>query len=192
MSYPLRQRYFVLAESSTEFCVLRIYYKVVESSWGTIPLKKKSSIPIGTVRSVAPISTKIKQGEEESSLMVLGNMIVVASRSCILLRSSFHNYLHSFVQLYMFLTGKQFSVTFKIFDGEKASPSPSGLLTRSRRGSDATLGSRPGEGSELGEGDSDGERDGNDNSRSKSMILKAEDLKVRLSILSLGCTPMQF
>lgn len=173
----------MLAESSTEFCVLRIYYKVVESSWGTIPLKKKSSIPIGTVRSVAPISTKIKQGEEESSLMVLGNMIVVASRSCILLRSSFHNYLHSFVQLYMFLTGKQFSVTFKIFDGEKASPSPSGLLTRSRRGSDATLGSRPGEGSELGEVDSDGERDGNDNSRSKSMILKAEDLKVRLPIL---------
>ena len=83
-------------------------------------------------------------------------------------------------------------MTFKLFDGEKASPSPSGLLTRSRRGSDATLGSRPGEGSELGEGDSDGERDGNDNSRSKSMILKAEDLKVRLSILSLACTPMQF
>jgi hypothetical protein len=53
----------VLAESSTEFCELRIYYKVVESSWGTIPLKKKASIPIGTVRSVAPISTKIKQGE---------------------------------------------------------------------------------------------------------------------------------
>ena len=60
----LPQRYFVLAESSTEFCELRIYYKVVESSWGTIPLKKKkASIPIGTVRSVAPISTKIKQGE---------------------------------------------------------------------------------------------------------------------------------
>jgi hypothetical protein len=69
-------------------------------------------------------------------------------------------------------------VTFKIFDGEKSSPS--GLLTRSRRGSDATLGSRPGDGSEAGEGDSDGEGDGNGNSRSKSMILKAEDLKVLL------------
>lgn len=67
-------------------------------------------------------------------------------------------------------------MTFKIFDGEKSSPS--GLLTRSRRGSDATLGSRPGDGSEAGEGDSDGEGDGNGNSRSKSMILKAEDLKV--------------
>ena len=83
---------------------------------------------------------------------------------------------------------------FKIFDGEKASSSPSGLLTRSRRGSDATLGSRPGEGSELGEGDSDGERDGNDNSRSKSMILKAEDLKVRLIVYTFTCMhaiPMQ-
>lgn len=69
-------------------------------------------------------------------------------------------------------------MTFKIFDGEKLSPS--GLLTRSRRGSDATLGSRPGDGSEAGEGDSDGEGDGNGNSRSKSMILKAEDLKVSL------------
>lgn len=71
-------------------------------------------------------------------------------------------------------------MAFKIFDGEKSSPS--GLLTRSRRGSDATLGSRPGDGSEAGEGegDSDGEGDGNENSRSKSMILKAEDLKVSL------------
>lgn len=80
MSFPLQQRYFVLAESSTEFCVLRIYYKVVESSWGTIPLKKKSSIPIGTVKSVAPISTKIKQGEEEAQLMALRDSISVASR----------------------------------------------------------------------------------------------------------------
>jgi hypothetical protein len=74
-------------------------------------------------------------------------------------------------------------VTFKIFDGEKSSPS--GLLTRSRRGSDATLGSRPVDGSEAGEGDSDGEGDGNGNSRSKSMILKAEDLKVLLLLYRL-------
>ena len=76
----------------------------------------------------------------------------------------------------LFQLGKQFSVTFQIFDGEKVSTS--GLLTRSRKGSDATLGSRPGEGSELGEGDSDGEGDDDGNSKSKSMVLKAEDLKV--------------
>ena len=49
----------------------------------------------------------------------------------------------------------------------------------------------------MGEGDSDGEGEGegggNGNSRNKSMILKAEDLKVVMpSIVSLTCAPYRF
>lgn len=61
-SHFIMQRYFVLSESSTEYCVLRIYYKVVESSWGTIPLKKKASVPISDMKAVSAVSTKIKTG----------------------------------------------------------------------------------------------------------------------------------
>lgn len=52
----------MLSESSSEFCVLRIYYKVVESCWGPVPLKKKSSIPIAAVKSVSSVSAKIQKG----------------------------------------------------------------------------------------------------------------------------------
>ena len=47
-----QRRYFVLSESSTEFCVLRIYYKAVESSWGTLPLKLKAAIPLSAIQMV--------------------------------------------------------------------------------------------------------------------------------------------
>ena len=52
----------MLCESSTQYCVLRIYYKVVESSWGTIPLKMKSSVPVADIKAVSAVSTKIKTG----------------------------------------------------------------------------------------------------------------------------------
>ena len=48
-----QRRYFVLSESSTEFCVLRIYYKAVESSWGTLPLKLKAAIPLSAIQMVS-------------------------------------------------------------------------------------------------------------------------------------------
>jgi hypothetical protein len=56
----------VLSESSEEFCVMRIYYKTVESSWGLVPLRKKATIPIGSMRGVSSVSSKIKQGEFKS------------------------------------------------------------------------------------------------------------------------------
>lgn len=58
----ITQRYFVLSESTTAFCVLRIYYKNIESSWGTIPLNLKSEIPVSSVVSVAAVGSKIKKG----------------------------------------------------------------------------------------------------------------------------------
>lgn len=56
------QRYFVLSESSIDFCVLKIFYKVVDSAWGPIPLKLKGSIPISAIQSVSSVSAKIKKG----------------------------------------------------------------------------------------------------------------------------------
>ena len=47
-----QRRYFVLSESATEFCVLRIYYKAVDSSWGTLPLKLKAAIPLSAIHMV--------------------------------------------------------------------------------------------------------------------------------------------
>jgi hypothetical protein len=65
------QRFFVLSESSEEFCVMGIYYKTVESSWGLVPLKKKATIAIGSVKGVSSVSSKIKQGEVRSRWLEL-------------------------------------------------------------------------------------------------------------------------
>ena len=58
------QRYFVLSESTTEFCVLRIFYKAVGSSWGTVPLKLKASIPISAVQTVTFNANRVKKGKQ--------------------------------------------------------------------------------------------------------------------------------
>jgi hypothetical protein len=60
--FLILQRYFVLSESATAFCILRIYYKNIESSWGTIPLKLKAEIPIASIISVAAVGSKINKG----------------------------------------------------------------------------------------------------------------------------------
>ena len=59
---PFHQRFFVLSESSSDFCVLKIFYEVTEASWGFVPLKMKASIPIAAMQSVACVSAKIKKG----------------------------------------------------------------------------------------------------------------------------------
>lgn len=72
-------------------------------------------------------------------------------------------------------SGKQFSLTFTSTEKEK------GQVPRSRKGSDATQASKghhdQGDASEWGDSDGDGEGDG----MIKSMVLKADNLKVRLS-----------
>lgn len=73
------------------------------------------------------------------------------------------------------MSGKQFSLTFTSTEKEKISH------PRSRKGSDATHASKgahdQGDMSEWGDSDGEGEGDG----MIKSMILKADDLKVRTS-----------
>jgi hypothetical protein len=155
------QRFFVLSESSEEFCVMRIYYKTVESSWGLVPLRKKATIPIGSVKGVSSVSSKIKQGELKSrrqELHIDFSSIGGLTNLNILLNS-----------------GKQFSLTYTSTEKEKG-PIP---IPRSRKGSDATHASKgahdQGDMSEWGDSDGEGEGDG----MIKSMILKADDLKVR-------------
>lgn len=52
----------VLSESSTQFCVLRIYSKVSVTSWGTVPLKLNTSVPILLIEAV--LTPPAKEGKE--------------------------------------------------------------------------------------------------------------------------------
>ena len=54
----------MLSESATEFCVLRIFYKAVGSSWGTVPLKLKAAIPISAIQMATFNANKVKKGKQ--------------------------------------------------------------------------------------------------------------------------------
>lgn len=58
------KRYFVLSESSTCFCVLRVYGKAVQSKWGMLPSQLRSSIPLAAVELVQTVGTVSKKGKE--------------------------------------------------------------------------------------------------------------------------------
>ena len=59
-----QRRYFVLSESATEFCTLRIFYKAVETTYGTVPHKLKASIPISAIQAVKFNASKIRKGKQ--------------------------------------------------------------------------------------------------------------------------------
>ena len=56
------KRYYVLSESASEFCVLRVYGKAVKTAYGLIPINLKTIIPISCVQSV--ISSAAHKGKE--------------------------------------------------------------------------------------------------------------------------------
>lgn len=57
-----QQRYFVLCESSQEFCVLKCFSKAVESAWGMIPLQLRTVIPASSIASVKTSTKKSSKG----------------------------------------------------------------------------------------------------------------------------------
>mmetsp|Transcript_21229 Transcript_21229/g.35978 ORF Transcript_21229/g.35978 Transcript_21229/m.35978 type:complete len:218 (+) Transcript_21229:3-656(+) len=59
-----QKRYFVLAESTTCFCVLRVFGKVVETAWGTVPLGLKASVPIHAMESIQSSNAVASHGRE--------------------------------------------------------------------------------------------------------------------------------
>ena len=59
-----QQRYFVLSESATQFCVLRIFGKAVPSKWGPLPLELKRAIPIHLIERVDTSTAKGSKGRE--------------------------------------------------------------------------------------------------------------------------------
>ena len=65
------QRYFVLSESSTCFCVLRIYTKCVTTAWGPVPIGLRTSIPIFAIEAVAAVPTVASKGTEYERLCLL-------------------------------------------------------------------------------------------------------------------------
>jgi hypothetical protein len=58
------QRYFVLAESTTCFCVLRIFSRAVVTAWGTAPVGLHASIPIYSMESVEALSLPAAKGTQ--------------------------------------------------------------------------------------------------------------------------------
>jgi len=59
-----QKRYFVLAESSTHYCVMRIFGRAVETLWGHAPLNCKTSIPICDIERVDTVAAKSSKGRE--------------------------------------------------------------------------------------------------------------------------------
>jgi hypothetical protein len=59
-----QKRYFVLSESSTHFCVLRIYNKAVLTKWGFAPLQLKTSIPLACIEQIDSLTAKGSSGKE--------------------------------------------------------------------------------------------------------------------------------
>jgi hypothetical protein len=56
------QRYFVLAESATCFCVLRIFSRAVATAWGSVAVGLRASIPIHAIESVDTVSNPAAKG----------------------------------------------------------------------------------------------------------------------------------
>lgn len=79
------KRYFVLAESHTNFCQLRVFTKAVEASWGTVPLDLRTTIPITAIESIDVIasngfyfkikyiSTEVIKEKENSNYVATGS-----------------------------------------------------------------------------------------------------------------------
>lgn len=47
-----QRRYFVLAESRTHFCVLKIYQRAIPAAWGDAPIQLKSTIPVVAINAI--------------------------------------------------------------------------------------------------------------------------------------------
>lgn len=59
----LQKKYFILRESTECFCELLIYAGAVESTWGNVPIRLKSAIPIFDIASVETVGSKGAQGK---------------------------------------------------------------------------------------------------------------------------------
>lgn len=69
------KRFYVLAESSTDFCVLKIYQSAIVSSWGLVPIKLKTVIPLSCIETVESIATKSSRGREFSIVVMLNGVL---------------------------------------------------------------------------------------------------------------------
>lgn len=58
------QRYFVLSESTTCFCVLRIFSHAVTAAWGPVAVGLKASIPIFSIEAVETVPAPAAKGKE--------------------------------------------------------------------------------------------------------------------------------
>jgi len=54
----------VLAESTTCFCVLRLFGKAVHTAWGVVPLQLKTSVPLFQVEAVEAVNARSGKGRE--------------------------------------------------------------------------------------------------------------------------------
>lgn len=62
--FSTKQRYFVLSESTTCFCVLRIFTRAVPSAWGPLAVGLKASIPIYSIEAVESVAAPAAKGKE--------------------------------------------------------------------------------------------------------------------------------
>ncbi len=58
------QKYYVLSESETDFCVLKVYKKVVASAWGCCHIGLTSVVPICLIESVKVANARASGGRD--------------------------------------------------------------------------------------------------------------------------------
>ena len=69
-----RLRYFVLAESPSHFCELRIYKRAIDCGWGMAPVKLRAAIPVLSIESIDAISEKSALGRDFSVTILVDSL----------------------------------------------------------------------------------------------------------------------
>ena len=52
----------MLAESATEFCVLKCFQKAVQSAWGMVPLQIRTVVPTLSIEKLKTVTKKAAKG----------------------------------------------------------------------------------------------------------------------------------
>jgi hypothetical protein len=68
-----QRRWFVLAESRTEFCVLRIYSSCMKTAWGEVGIRLKAAIPVVALERIESRTARDPTASGREFLLVVAD-----------------------------------------------------------------------------------------------------------------------